>query len=410
MSASKNSPNVTAPIDRTILDAREDAPRFRSLVRAWLERTVPPNWREQQAAASEAQQFAFQRWWFGELSKIGMATAHWAADWGGEALGVASQIIFFEELARAHAPSNSMFVSTLYQLPATLFAAGTPQQRERYITGAQAGVLWCQGFSEPGAGSDLASLRTSAVREGDVYVVNGQKVWTSYGHFAKHCLLLARTDPSQPKHRGISMFVMDMDSPGIELRPIRQMTGQAEFNEMFLQEVRIPGANRIGEENAGWAVAQSTLSAERGLIIFEQSQRLRYFLAELLNSATARTSWLRDDESRRAFVRLYADAVALTLMTREMLEQNDTHGEMAAQELPVYIKLHYAVLLQKLGALLVRVNGLAGQLLRPDIATSGVPGGNWMFDYLSSWNWTIAGGTNEIMRNIIAERILGLPR
>ena len=409
MSAQGQLPTDVRSTDRTILDACADPERFRSLLRAWLGRTVPPDWRRDQAAATEKQQFAFQRWWFGELSKIGMATAHWAADWGGEALDVACQIIFFEELARARAPSNSMFVSTLYQLPATLFAAGTPEQRERYIAGAKAGDLWCQGFSEPGAGSDLAALRTAAVRAGDVYVVNGQKVWTSYGQFAKHCLLLARTDSSQPKHRGISMFVMDMDSPGIELRPIRQMTGQAEFNEMFLQDVRIPVENRIGAENAGWAIAQSTLSAERGLIIFEQSERLRHFLSELLASAEA-SSWLRDDECRREFVRIYAQAAALTAMIREMLEQNDAHGTRATQELPVYIKLHYAVLLQKLGELLVRANGLPGQLMRADIATGGVPSGNWMFDYLASWSWTIAGGTNEIMRNIVAERILGLPR
>lgn len=397
-------------VDRTILDSVNEPQRFRALVRDWIERTVPHGWREQQAAASEEEQFAFQCWWFGELSKIGMATAHWPRDWGGEALKVESQVIFYEELARAGAPSNSMFVSTLYQLPATLYAAGTAEQRARYIDGAKAGDLWCQGFSEPGAGSDLASLRTSAVRDGDAYIVNGQKVWTSYGQFAKHCLLLARTGPLQPKHKGISMFVLDMDSPGIELRPIRQITGQAEFNEMFLTDVRIPVENLIGEENAGWGIAQSTLSAERGLIIFEQSERLRHFLAELLESQPARDSWLGDDESRRTFIRVYTDAAALTLMIREMLEQNEAHGEMAAQQLPVYIKLHYAVLLQKLGGLLVRVNGLNGQLMHPDIATSGVPGGNWMFDYLASWNWTIAGGSNEIMRNIIAERILGLPR
>lgn len=396
--------------DRNILDSRDDPQRFRVLLRAWLEKTVPSDWRSKQMAAREEEQFAFQRWWFGELSKIGMATAHWAADWGGEGLGVANQIIFYEELARARAPSNSMFISTLYQLPATLFAAGTAEQRERYIAGARAGELWCQGFSEPGAGSDLASLRTLAVRDGNGYVLNGQKVWTSYGQFAKYCLLLARTGPAQPKHRGISMFVMDMNTPGIELRPIRQITGQSEFNEMFLEDVRIPVENRIGEENAGWAIAQSTLSAERGLIIFEQSERLRYFFQELSASQSAQNSWLKDAELRRTFVRLYADAAALTLMIREMLERNATDAEMAQQHLPVYIKLHYAVLLQKLGNLLVRANGLEGQLMRADIATSGVPSGNWMFDYLASWNWTIAGGTNEIMRNIIAERILALPR
>jgi alkylation response protein AidB-like acyl-CoA dehydrogenase len=399
-----------AAVDRTILEARDDPQRFRALLRTWLEKTVPADWRRQQMAARDEEQFAFQQWWFGELSKIGMATAHWAADWGGEALGVANQIIFYEELARARAPSNSMFISTLYQLPATLFTAGTAEQRARYIAGARLGELWCQGFSEPGAGSDLASLRTLALRDGDVYVVNGQKVWTSYGQFAKYCLLLARTDPTQPKHGGISMFMMDMSSPGIDLRPIRQMTGQSEFNEMFLQDVRIPVENRIGAENAGWSIAQSTLSAERGLIIFEQSERLQHFLDGLVSSESAQSSWLSDAEYRREFMRLYADAAALTLMIREMLERNESNGEMSRQQLPVYIKLHYAVLLQKLGNLLVRANGADGQLLHADIATSGVPSGNWMFDYLASWNWTISGGTNEIMRNIIAERILGLPR
>jgi alkylation response protein AidB-like acyl-CoA dehydrogenase len=401
---------MTAVTDQSILAARHDSERFRALVRVWLERTIPSTWRQEQAVACEEEQVAFQRWWFGELGKIGMNTAHWAADWGGEALGLAQQVIFSEELARAKAPSNAMFVATLYHLPATLFGSGTAEQRDRYIAGAKAGDLWCQGFSEPNAGSDLAALRTTAVRDGDCYVVNGQKVWTSYGQFAKYCLLLARTDTSAPKHRGISMFIMDMNSPGIELRRIRQITNQAEFNEMFLDNVRIPAENLIDKENDGWMVAQSTLSAERGLIIFDQAERLAYFLDDILASRNARETWLRDDEHRRAFMRLYADAAAVRTMARQMLADNEKHAEMAGQHLPSYIKLAHAVMLQKLGAFLVRVNGAEAQVLLPDIATGAVPSGNWMLDYLSSWNWTIAGGANEIIRNIISERILGLPR
>jgi alkylation response protein AidB-like acyl-CoA dehydrogenase len=401
---------MSAAADRSILDARDEPERFRALVRDWLARTIPANWHAAQAVANEEEQVAFQRWWFGELSKIGMTTAHWASDWGGEALGLAQQVIFAEELARAKAPSNAMFVATLYHMPATFFGAGTPEQKARYVPGATTGELWCQGFSEPNAGSDLAALRTSAVREGDHYVVNGQKVWTSYGQFAKYCLLLARTDSSVPKHRGISMFVMDMDTPGIRLRRIRQVTNQAEFNEMFLDDVRIPAENLIGKENDGWMVAQSTLSAERGLIIFEQAERLAYFLDEIVSSAHARETWLKDDEHRRTFMRFYADAAAVRLMARQMLADNEAHGEMAGQHLPSYIKLNHAVMLQKLGAFLVRVNGAEAQMLLPDIATGAVPSGNWMLDYLASWNWTIAGGANEIIRNIISERILGLPR
>jgi alkylation response protein AidB-like acyl-CoA dehydrogenase len=401
---------MSTTLDRSILDSRSDPERFRALVRTWLERTVPANWHRRQAVASETEQFEFQRWWFGELAKIGMNTAHWAADWGGEALGLRQQIIFAEELARADAPSNAPYVISLFHMPASLFAAGSAEQRARYVAGAQAGELWCQGFSEPNAGSDLASLRTSAVRDGGHYVVNGQKVWTSYGHFAKFCLLLARTDASAPKHAGISMFIMDMDSPGVKLSRIRQATDQHEFNEMFLDDVRIPVENRIGAENAGWMIAQSTLSAERGLIIFEQSERLRYFLNNLLSNPAVQSGWLRDDEIRRGFMRLYADSTAASLMTRAMLATNEEQPEMSSQTAPTYIKLHYAVMLQKLGALLVKANGLDAQMLLPDIVTGAVPGGNWMLDYLASYAWTISGGTNEIMRNIIAERILGLPR
>lgn len=397
-------------LDSRILDARADPVRFRAEVRAWLERTVPDGWHRQQAVVGEEEHLAFQRWWFGELAGIGMTTAHWPAAWGGAGLGMAQQIIFYEELARARAPNMTLFVATLYHLPATLFGAGTAVQKARYIEGAKAGDLWCQGFSEPNAGSDLASLRTSAVRDGDHYVVNGQKVWTSYGRFAKYCLLLARTDPASAKQAGISFFVMDMDSPGISLRPIRQASDQADFNEMFLDDVRIPAANLIGAENAGWAIAQSTLSAERGLIIFEQSERLRCFLADMLAVARDGACWFRDDQYRREFLRLYADAAALTLMIRAMLAENEAHAEMAGQFTPMFIKLHYAVLLQKLGELMVRVNGIDGQMLHPDIPTGGCPNGNWMFDYINSYNWTIAGGTNEIIRNIIAERVLGLPR
>lgn len=396
--------------NRSILDARDDPERFRALIRGWFERTVPEGWHQQQATVSEEEHLAFQRWWFGELSKIGMTTAHWPSAWGGAGLGMAEQIIFYEELARARAPNMTLFVATLYHLPATLFGVGSAAQKARYIDGAKAGDLWCQGFSEPNAGSDLASLRTSAVRDGDHYVVNGQKVWTSYGRFAKYCLLLARTDPHSAKQAGISFFIMNMDSPGISLRPIRQASNQADFNEMFLDDVQIPAENLLGEENSGWAVAQSTLAAERGLIIFEQSERLRCFLADMLAAARGGATWFGDDQYRREFMRVFADAEALTLMIRAMLAENEAHAEMARQFTPMFIKLHYAVLLQKLGELMVRVNGIDGQMLLPDIPTGGCPNGNWMFDYINSYNWTIAGGTNEIIRNIIAERVLGLPR
>lgn len=393
-----------------ILAARDDPERFRSLVRDWLAKSVPTGWRETQASATEEEQITFQRWWFTELGKIGMTSAHWPAKWGGEELGIAQQIIFYEELARAGAPNTAASVVSLNQVPATLFGAGTEAQKARYMRGVLDGDIWCQGFSEPNAGSDLAGLRTSAIRDGDVYVVNGQKIWTSNAHFARHCLLLARTDPHSTRHQGLSMFVLDMDTPGITLRRIRQSNGQTEFNEMFLDEVKVPVENLIGVEGQGWTIAQSSLSAERGLMIFELSERLRCFIRQMIGEARNGAPWWRDDQYRREFVRAYADSEALALMIRTMLEQNAQHAEIAGQFAPMFIKLHYAQLLQRFGELMVRIHGLDGQEMHPDISTNGAPGGNWMFDYITSWSWAIAGGSNEIIRNIVAERVLGLPR
>lgn len=400
---------TTGTTDRSVLDARNDPDAFRQAVRNWLAKTVPADWHEQQAAASEEEQIEFQRWWFAQLASIGMTSAHWPAAWGGEELDIAQQIIFYEELAKADAPNTAASVVSLNQVPATLFSAGTEEQKSRYVKGVLAGDVWCQGFSEPGAGSDLAALRTLALREGDHYRVNGQKIWTSNGHFARYCLLLARVDPASERHKGMALFVLNMDTPGITLRRIHQSNGQAEFNEMFLDDVLIPAENLIGEEGKGWAIAQSALSSERGLMIFEIAERLRCFLGRMVEEAKTAT-WWQDAEYRRAFVRAYADTEALALMIRAMLEQNAEHAEVAGQFAPMFIKLRFAEVLQRVGALMVEVHGLEGQEMRPDVATNGAPGKNWMFDYITSWSWAIAGGSNEVMRNLIGERVLGLPR
>jgi len=396
--------------DRSILDAHGDPDRFRKLVRTWLAQAVSPDWHANIATAEEKEQIEFQRQWFAKLSSIGITSAHWPSAWGGEDLGIQQQIIFYEELARAKAPNTSAFVISLNQVPATVFSAGNREQKDRFIGGVLAGDVWCQGFSEPNAGSDLAAIRTSAIRKNGVYVVNGQKIWTSNGHFAKYCLLLARTDPESSRHSGLSLFAMDMASAGITIRPIQQCNGQAEFNELFLDDVEIPAGNLIGEEGKGWTISQSTLSAERGLIVFELAERFRCFISDILAEARDGAAWWHDDQYRREFMRAYADAEALKLMTKSMLEHSADEVEMAGQYVPMYVKLHYAQLLQRFGDLMVRIHGMDGQELRPDVSTNGSPGANWMFDYLSSWAWTIAGGTNEIIRNIIAERVLGLPR
>jgi alkylation response protein AidB-like acyl-CoA dehydrogenase len=364
--------------------------------------------------AEEAHYVAFQRWWFGEMKKVGLAAPHWPKEWGGVDLSLRNQIIIYEEIARIDAPTPDLYAISLYHVPSTLFAHGTPAQRERYLKGVLEGdQVWCQGFSEPNAGSDLASLATRAERRGATYIVNGQKIWSSNGAFADYCLLLARTDSNAPKHAGISYFILDMKSPGVTVRPIRQATGKAEFTEIFLDNVVIPAENLIGEENKGWAIAQSTLSTERGLIIFEHSERLAYALErdlEAVRKSEVEWDWYQDDEFRRAYIRVVAEVSGLRPMVRKMLSDIEANPQMGGAAMPPLIKIHYSELLRRYTELRLRIAGLAVQRREPVPRGGGYVTRNRMYDFLWSYAWTISGGTNEIIRSIIAERILGLPR
>ncbi len=395
------------------LGCTDDLDAFRAELRAWLAATLPADWRTRMAGATEEDYAAFQRWWFSEMQAVGLATPHWPREWGGADLSLRHQRIIFEEIARIDGPNPDLFVISLYHLPATLFAAGLPAQRDRYLSGVkERGEVWCQGFSEPNAGSDLASLRTRAERRGDVYVVNGQKVWSSGGMFADYCLLLARTDPNAPKkHAGISYFILDMKSPGVTVRPIRQATGQAEFCEIFLDDVEIPAENLIGAENQGWLIAQSTLSAERGLIIFEHSERMaRALESDLAAVREGRGNWFADDQFRRDYMRAYAEMTGLRLLIRRMLEEIEANPEMGGSSTPPLVKIQFSELLRRYTDLRLRIEGLSAQRLEPVLKGGGHQTGNRMFDFLWSYAWTIAGGANEIIKTVIAERTLGLPR
>jgi alkylation response protein AidB-like acyl-CoA dehydrogenase len=284
--------------------------------------------------------------------------------------------------------------------------AASAQQRAAYLPGLIEGDVWCQGFSEPGAGSDLASLRTRAVRDGDHFVVNGQKLWSSFAAQAKYCLLLARTDPDAPKHRGISYMIMDMASEGVEVRPIRQATGHHEFCELFLTDVRVPVANLLGAENAGWGTAQATLAAERGVLAFERVERARHELETYLKRAQEiDAAWLAREGDRAEFVALVARLQAIRRMVRRLLA-NDGNGA-AASRLPAYIKLLSTSFGQLWSDFRIRAAGLSGQF---DRATLPLSGSAPLHDYLNSFGDTISAGSNEIMRNLIAERVIGLPR
>src|SRR5919197_790797 len=259
--------------------------RFRDEVRSWLEQAIPklpPKPEAEDWTARRGYDTAWQRMLF----DAGYAGIDWPTEFGGRGASPTEHLIFLEETERAGAPYVGVnFVGLLHAGP-TLIAEGTPEQRARYLPSILKGEeVWCQGFSEPRAGSDLASLRTKAVRDGDHYVVTGQKIWTSFAQVADYCELLVRTDPDAPKHRGISWLIMPMDSPGIEVRPLRTILGSAEFGEMFLDEVRVPVANRVGEENDGWRVAMVTFSFERGTAFVGELLRSREQLGRLAGIA-----------------------------------------------------------------------------------------------------------------------------
>jgi alkylation response protein AidB-like acyl-CoA dehydrogenase len=390
-----------------ILRHAADPPAFREALRAWLGEVLPSEWRERLDPESEEAYVESQRWWFSERRKVGLVLPGLPETFGGADLDLAGQQIMVEEFARAGSPSleGALYMVSLTHVPATLLAWGTPEQQQAYLPGLLAGDVWCQGFSEPGAGSDLASLRTRAVREGDDYVINGQKVWSSFSRFAKYCLLLVRTDADAPKHKGITYLILQMDSPGVEVRPIRQATGHAEFSEIFLTDVRVPVANRIGPENDGWAVAQSTLAAERGVLAFERAERQRREIELFLVSALReKREWTRCDASRAEFAGLVAEMQAIRRMVRRLLRED---GGDAVTRLPAIIKLLSTTLAQRYADFRVRTEGLAGQVYRPSLA---IGGDGPMHDYLQSFGDTISAGSNEIMRNLIAERGLGLPR
>src|SRR5215472_12002318 len=253
---------------------------FRDELRAWLADNPagePPE--------GEDEQYAWRRDFQRKLASGGWAAVHWPREYGGRGATLTQSAIFFEELGRSGAPLPANVLGLLLAGP-TIMSWGTPEHKERYLTPIlSADEIWCQGFSEPGAGSDLAALKTRAVRDGDDWVVTGQKVWTTFAHHAKWCMLVARTDPEAPKHKGLTYFLMDMEQDGVQVRPLRQITGESEFNELFIEEARIPNDNIVGGEGEGWAVAITTLMHERATLAFGLQVSVQIALRELLDTA-----------------------------------------------------------------------------------------------------------------------------
>lgn len=388
-------------------DTVEGLDELRQDVRKWLKANAPPHWREAMTGCSEQDFVAAQRAWFNKMVSAGYATPHWPAEWPGGGRSLAEQQVIYEEIARADAPRLILYFVSLYHAAMTLLEWASPEQAKTYLQGILDGEIWCQGFSEPNAGSDLAGLKTKAKLKGDVYVVNGQKIWSTLAQFADKCLLLVRTSSDGPKQAGITFLVMDMKTPGVTVRPIEQITGDEEFSEIFLDDVQIPVANRLGEEGKGWAVAQSTLASERGLTLVELTRRLRGMLWRL-SDAMAKAGRTEDPLIRREFGRLVGRITAACALADDYLAKRIS-GEERAGDASI-VKLYYPRVLRDYTSLGLSLAGIEGQYHEDFTRGGSQETGNWAVDFMNSYAWTVAGGSDEVQRNIIAEKMLGMPR
>ena len=370
---------------------------FRDDLRAWLAETVPtvpPPPPPDDWPAKRSYDTGWQR----RLFDAGYAGVAWPADYGGRGATPSEELIFLEETERAGAPYvGCNFVGTLHAGP-TIAAEGTPEQRAAHLPGILRGEhVWCQGFSEPEAGSDLASLRTRAVLDGDHYVVSGQKIWTSHAQVADYCELLVRTDPDAPKHKGITWLIMPMDLDGIDVRPLRTLTGVSEFSEMFLDGVRIPVANRVGAEHDGWRVAMVTFGFERGTA----------FVSELLASMRLVADLAQVARPSRELAIVAAELDAQWAFTKRNVSRAARAGSAGLGG--SVFKLAYHRTRERLGDLAMAAVGRAGLALDDPLGLS--PAGlDHVEERLYALSLSIAAGTAQIQRNIIGERLLGLPK
>jgi alkylation response protein AidB-like acyl-CoA dehydrogenase len=375
-------------------DTPEEA-QFRAQARGWLEANLPDGLRGRRG--NETRFVELEREWSRKLYEAGYAGLTWPKEYGGVGAPYSYQAILFEEMARAEAPQH-IGVIGLGMAGPTIMAHGTEQQKERYLANIlSADEIWCQGFSEPGAGSDLAGVRTRADARDGRFVVNGQKVWSSFAHIADWCILVTRSDPESTRHDGLTYMVVDMKAPGVEVRPLRQITGEAEFNEIFFTDVEVPAENVLGEVGGGWQVAMTTLLHERGTLGFALGGVLDVAVRKLVALAKRRgADELARDRIAREWIELqglrYTNYRALSALMRTGIPGPE--GSVA--------KLVWSEANQRLTKLALELQGVEAQLLEED--------GYWQFQQLRSRGNTIEAGTSEILRNIISERVLGLPR
>ena len=382
---------------------------FRQEFRSWLEHYIPRDWRDDELHDPDTlEEFERRRAWHRQLYDGGWMCIHWPQEYGGRGASLVQQVIYHQELDRAKAPPTVNFQG-IARVGPTLMQWGTPEQKQRYIPRIPpAEEIWCQGLSEPDHGSDLAAVETRAVDQGDHFLVNGSKVWTSNAHRADFTTLLCRTDPDAPKHKGLSYLLVDMKSPGITVRPLVQMTGESGFNQVFFDDVQVPLANLVGEKNRGWMVAMTNMMFERTIhggrtdMMVEVRQ-----LTELAKKVDrdGRPAW-EDSYVRQRLAGFACEAAALKYTSFRQLT-SQLKGLPPGPEGSM----------MKLGTsgLNLRMQDFAMELLGPYSqfeyqASGAIDRGKWSHRMLAARRGTIAAGTNEIQHNIIGERVLGLPK
>ncbi|MBI2216701.1 MAG: acyl-CoA dehydrogenase family protein [Candidatus Rokubacteria bacterium] len=386
---------------------------LRAEVRAWLTANIPDEWVNQivgRADVPRAEAYDFMRAWQRKLYDAGFIGLTWPKEYGGRGLTFMEELIVQEEMALAKAPPILNILGVGMAGP-TIIAYGTEAQKSRYVSKIlSCEEIWCQGYSEPNAGSDLASLQMRAVKDGECWVISGQKVWTSLAHVADRMMLLARTDPDAKRHKGITYFLLDMHLPGVTVKPLKQLTGDAEFNEVFLDNVRVHESEVLGGVNNGWAVGLTTLMYERLALGFGLQVRLRIALDGVVDLARRMEKdgrvITKDRIMRQKIAQLWIETEALKYTGARgitKLLKGEMPGPEASSGKMIWVDTH-----QRMQELAMEIEGPYSQLTRG--SDWAVEGGLWQYTFLRSRANSVEGGTTEIQKNIIGERVLGLPK
>jgi len=386
------------------LNLNPEETKFRDELAAWLKANVPADWETRRLRDTMHERFQFLRVWQKKVYEAGWAGVAWPKEYGGRGATLMEQVIFTQEMAKAGAPPLANVLG-LALIGPTIINYGTPAQKKRYLANILSGdEIWCQGFSEPNAGSDLAGLRTEARLEGDHYIVNGQKIWNSYGWAADWCALVTRSDPGSQKHKGLSYLLVDMKSPGVEVRPLRQLTGESEFTELFFRDVKVPAENALGTAGDGWNVALGTLAHERATLGFGAQIAMRKQLDRLVGISRD-LGKTNDPLVRQKLAQSYVENEVVRLNHMRAVSKIIQTGAPGPEG--SILKLGWSEANQRFQLLAQEILGPYGQITGGDEA---IDNGAFTYSYLRTRGNTIEAGTSEVQRNIIGQHVLGLPK